>query len=183
MSFRTEEAKAEGHKPHKGARVPPYSYEGLPGERRDKARRKNPTWQLYSCVAERPWVTEIGLEEVNVGLTDHNLLAVFLVVHHFHHQGLCMGVLQRHELQAQRGACEVPQEEESVQPLPGASYHSEEEGRRREVGILLEVADGFCPQGLFPTFQEELGVTHVGHVPKAPGHHLSEPGQGADSTS
>jgi hypothetical protein len=93
-----------------------------------------------------------------------------------------MGLLQRHELQAQRGAREAPQEEETVQPLPRASYHREEEGGRREVGVLLEVADGFCLQGLTPTFQQELGVTHLRHVPKAPGHDLSEPGQGADNT-
>lgn len=62
--------------------------------------------------------------------------------------------------------------------LPRASYHREEEGGRGEVGILLEVADGFCPQGLFPTFQQELGAAHLGHVPKAPGHDLSEQGRG-----
>lgn len=94
-----------------------------------------------------------------------------------------MGLLQRHELQAQRGAREAPQERETVQPLPRASYHREKEGGRREVGVLLEVADGFCPQRLFPTFQQELRVSHLRHVPKAPGHNLSEPGQGAGSTS
>lgn len=60
------------------------------------------TWQLHGYVVQSPGVTEIGLKEVNVGLTDHDLLAKELVVHHFHYQGLCVGLLHRHELQAQR---------------------------------------------------------------------------------
>lgn len=63
-----------------------------------------------------------------------------------------------------------------VQSLPRTSYHREEEVGLREVGVLLEVADGLCPQGLLPTFYQELGVMGL-HVSKAPSHNLSEPGE------
>lgn len=75
-----------------------------------------------------------------------------------------------------RGEREAPQEK-TVQPLPKASYHREEEVGLREVGILLEVADGFCPQASLPTFHQELWVMHILHVSKAPSHNLSEQGE------
>lgn len=68
-------------------------------ESRRRGWGKDHTWELYRSVAQSPGVTEIGLEEVDVGLTHHNLLAIDLVVHHFHHQRQCMGLFHRHELQ------------------------------------------------------------------------------------
>lgn len=63
-------------------------------------------------------------------------------------------------------------------PCPRPSYQREEEDGLSEVGVGLEAPDGFCLQGLFPAFHQELGRTHLLHVPKAPDQDLPEQRRG-----
>lgn len=109
------------------------------------------TWQPWGYIVHSPGVTKIWLEEVDVGLTHHAPLAIVLVIYHLDHDGQCIGFLCGHELH-ERQECEphFPAPGEGC-PCPcssssrwrGVSYHQEEEDGLREIGVGLEVLDGF----------------------------------------
>lgn len=58
-------------------------------------------------------------------------------------------------------------------PCPGP-YQCEEEDRLGKVGVGLEVPDGLCLPGLFPALHQQLGGTHLLHVPEPPDQDLPE---------